>query len=287
MLWGGRAQGPKEIGDIDTDDEKDEEAEYEQWKSRELRRIRRARWLHRSVPLPCRTKRGWPSDPCERARGSDLDSARAAQHQAHQLAAEHSVSWTQRAPARSILQDNHTWSASCVPASFLDMRGHVAEGSAACRRESEERISGQPYPELSVVDSGMLLSRPILDMRGHVAEGSALRRRDREEREREVAEAEQREALKNMTEAERRAWEAAHPKELAEAPKKKWRFLQKYWHKGAFFQARPATRPRCYIIVLGKQFAPPHLNAFCLGPYRQAQKLCALRMLEKDFFGTI
>jgi hypothetical protein len=33
-------QGPKEVGDIDTDDEKDEEAEYEQWKSRELRRIR-------------------------------------------------------------------------------------------------------------------------------------------------------------------------------------------------------------------------------------------------------
>ncbi len=67
------------------------------------------------------------------------------------------------------------------------------------------------------------------------------RRRDREEREREVAEAEQREALKNMTDAERRAWEAAHPKELAEAPKKKWRFLQKYWHKGAFFQARSFT----------------------------------------------
>jgi hypothetical protein len=37
-----RAQGPKEIGDIDTDDEKDEEAQYEQWKSRELARIRRA-----------------------------------------------------------------------------------------------------------------------------------------------------------------------------------------------------------------------------------------------------
>ena len=59
-----------------------------------------------------------------------------------------------------------------------------------------------------------------------------------------MAEAEQREALKNMTEAERRAWEAAHPKELAEAPKKKWRFLQKYWHKGAFFQARASGRTR-------------------------------------------
>lgn len=53
MLWGGHAQGPKEIGDIETDDEKDEEAEYEQWKSRELRRIRRARWLHNAVPLSC------------------------------------------------------------------------------------------------------------------------------------------------------------------------------------------------------------------------------------------
>ncbi len=34
------AQGPKEIGDIDTDDEKDEEAQYEAWKLRELGRIR-------------------------------------------------------------------------------------------------------------------------------------------------------------------------------------------------------------------------------------------------------
>ena len=33
-------QGPKEMGDIDTDDEKDPEAEYESWRSRELRRIR-------------------------------------------------------------------------------------------------------------------------------------------------------------------------------------------------------------------------------------------------------
>ena len=33
-------QGPKEIGDIDTDDEKDEEEQYEQWKTRELMRIR-------------------------------------------------------------------------------------------------------------------------------------------------------------------------------------------------------------------------------------------------------
>ncbi len=40
----------------------------------------------------------------------------------------------------------------------------------------------------------------------------AARRRDRDDREREQHEAAEREALKNMTEAERRAWEAAHPK---------------------------------------------------------------------------
>ncbi len=33
-------EGLRELGDIDTDDEKDEEAEYELWKGREMRRIR-------------------------------------------------------------------------------------------------------------------------------------------------------------------------------------------------------------------------------------------------------
>ena len=45
---------------------------------------------------------------------------------------------------------------------------------------------------------------------GHT--GRAACRRDREDRDREQHEAAEREALKNMTEAERRAWEAAHPK---------------------------------------------------------------------------
>ncbi|CAK0784323.1 hypothetical protein CVIRNUC_007527 [Coccomyxa viridis] len=61
-------------------------------------------------------------------------------------------------------------------------------------------------------------------------------RRDRDDREREQHEAAEREALKNMTEAERRAWEAAHPKVDGAGAKKSWKFLQKYWHKGAFFQ---------------------------------------------------
>ena len=38
--WQWAMQGPKEIGDIETDDEKDEEEQYEQWKNREMRRIR-------------------------------------------------------------------------------------------------------------------------------------------------------------------------------------------------------------------------------------------------------
>ncbi|KAK9864841.1 hypothetical protein WJX84_011330 [Apatococcus fuscideae] len=61
-------------------------------------------------------------------------------------------------------------------------------------------------------------------------------RRDREEKEREIREGEERELLKNMSAEERAAWERDHPKLGDEAPKKKWRFLQKYWHKGAFFQ---------------------------------------------------
>ncbi|KAG2429704.1 hypothetical protein HYH02_013961 [Chlamydomonas schloesseri] len=69
--------------------------------------------------------------------------------------------------------------------------------------------------------------------------GRELRRikRDREERETAEREAAERERLKNMTEEERAAWEKANPKASREAsPKAKWNFLQKYWHKGAFFQ---------------------------------------------------
>lgn len=110
----------------------------------------------------------------------------------------------------------------------------------------------------------------------------AGRRRDREEREREVAEAEQREALKNMTEAERRAWEAAHPKELAEAPKKKWRFLQKYWHKGAFFQARASGRALLLYLRVKKVYSTAmfRISRFRRALRFQAQKESAWRVSE-------
>lgn len=39
-----------------------------------------------------------------------------------------------------------------------------------------------------------------------------------------------------MTEDERRRWERDNPKILNQGPKKSWKFMQKYWHKGAFFQ---------------------------------------------------
>ncbi|KAF5205266.1 Microfibrillar-associated protein-like protein [Thalictrum thalictroides] len=39
-----------------------------------------------------------------------------------------------------------------------------------------------------------------------------------------------------MTTEERMVWEARNPKPLP-PPKQKWRFMQKYFHKGAFFQS--------------------------------------------------
>lgn len=61
-------------------------------------------------------------------------------------------------------------------------------------------------------------------------------KRDREDREAMLKEKEEIERVRNMTEEERREWERKNPKP-APRPKQKWRFMQKYYHKGAFFQA--------------------------------------------------
>uniref|UniRef100_A0A1D1ZGE0 Microfibrillar-associated protein 1 n=2 Tax=Anthurium amnicola TaxID=1678845 RepID=A0A1D1ZGE0_9ARAE len=61
-------------------------------------------------------------------------------------------------------------------------------------------------------------------------------KRDREDREAQLKEKEEVEKVRNMTEEERREWERKNPKPMS-APKQKWKFMQKYYHKGAFFQA--------------------------------------------------
>ncbi|KAJ4825415.1 hypothetical protein Tsubulata_030909 [Turnera subulata] len=60
-------------------------------------------------------------------------------------------------------------------------------------------------------------------------------KKDREDREAMVKAKEEIEKVRNMTEEERREWERRNPKP-APPPKQKWRFMQKYYHKGAFFQ---------------------------------------------------
>ncbi|KAJ0817768.1 putative microfibrillar-associated protein [Helianthus annuus] len=63
-------------------------------------------------------------------------------------------------------------------------------------------------------------------------------KRDRDDRDAMVKEREEIERVRNMTQEERREWERKNPKPSS-APKQKWRFMQKYYHKGAFFQDDP------------------------------------------------
>uniref|UniRef100_A0A7N0U775 Micro-fibrillar-associated protein 1 C-terminal domain-containing protein n=1 Tax=Kalanchoe fedtschenkoi TaxID=63787 RepID=A0A7N0U775_KALFE len=63
-------------------------------------------------------------------------------------------------------------------------------------------------------------------------------KRDRDAREAMLKEREEIEKVRNMTEEERKEWERKNLKP-APPPKQKWRFMQKYYHKGAFFQTDP------------------------------------------------
>ncbi|PIA54047.1 hypothetical protein AQUCO_00900550v1 [Aquilegia coerulea] len=61
-------------------------------------------------------------------------------------------------------------------------------------------------------------------------------KRDRDDREALIKEREEIDKVRNMTKEERIEWERKNPKPLP-PPKQKWRFMQKYFHKGAFFQS--------------------------------------------------
>eukprot|EP00697_Spironema_sp_BW2_P000064 gnl/Spiro4/100_TR55_c0_g2_i1.p1 gnl/Spiro4/100_TR55_c0_g2~~gnl/Spiro4/100_TR55_c0_g2_i1.p1 ORF type:complete len:454 (-),score=137.87 gnl/Spiro4/100_TR55_c0_g2_i1:71-1432(-) len=84
-------------------------------------------------------------------------------------------------------------------------------------------------------------------------------KRDREERDAMLKEREEVERRRNLTDAERRLedreYDAAHPKPA----KKKWNFLQKYYHKGAFhmetserFETKEPLYSRDYSAAVGE-----------------------------------
>lgn len=78
-------------------------------------------------------------------------------------------------------------------------------------------------------------------------------KREREDREARLKEKEEIERVRNMTEEERREWERKDPKQLPVA-KQKWRFMQKYNHKGVPSSSQvPMTmqQQRVQMISLG------------------------------------
>lgn len=66
-------------------------------------------------------------------------------------------------------------------------------------------------------------------------------KRDRDDREKLIKAREETDKLRNMTEEERKEWDRKNPKPLS-LNKKKWKFMQKYYHKGAFFQTESDDR---------------------------------------------
>ncbi|KAM7500053.1 hypothetical protein LguiA_024467 [Lonicera macranthoides] len=84
-------------------------------------------------------------------------------------------------------------------------------------------------------------------------------KRDRDDREATLKKKEEIEGVRNKTEEERRDWERKNPKPDG-APKKKRRFMQKYYHKGVFFQSDPDDRSATAVSdngIFDRDFSPP------------------------------
>ncbi|KAH7513695.1 hypothetical protein FEM48_Zijuj11G0008400 [Ziziphus jujuba var. spinosa] len=78
---------------------------------------------------------------------------------------------------------------------------------------------------------------------------------EREVREARLEEKKEIEWVRNMAEEERREWERKNPR-----PKRKWRFMQRYYHKGAFFQSYPDDPSAATAVsddIFNRDFSAP------------------------------